>query len=78
MNATIAIESLGNTLGNKRAFAITAQNSEIVKGGGVNYSLTPTKNRYPHNAACATSLVAAPFGFLWLYHRNAETEETLP
>ena len=33
MNATIAIESLGNTLGNKRAFAITAQNSEIVGGG---------------------------------------------
>ena len=33
MNATIAIESLGNTLGNKRAFAIIAQNSEIVRGG---------------------------------------------
>ena len=32
MNATIAIESLGNTLGNKRAFAIIAQNSEIVRG----------------------------------------------
>jgi len=34
MNATIAIESLGNTLVNKRAFAITAQNGEIVRGGG--------------------------------------------
>ena len=33
MNATIAMESLGNTLGNKRAFAITAKNSEIVRGG---------------------------------------------
>ena len=59
MNATIAIESLGNTLGNKRAFAITAQNSEIVRGG-VNYSLTPTKNRYPHDAArAAFSVVCA-------------------
>jgi len=46
MNATIAIESLGNTLGNKRAFAITAQNGEIVGGGG-NYSLTLTDNYTP-------------------------------
>lgn len=35
MNATIAIESLGNTLGNKRAFAITVQKSLILQGGGV-------------------------------------------
>ena len=50
MNATIAIESLGNTLGNKRAFAITAQNGEIDRGG-VNYLVALADNHYSHSAA---------------------------
>ena len=49
MNATIAIESLGNTLGNKRAFAITAQNGEIDRG--VNYLVALADNHYSHSAA---------------------------
>ena len=43
---------------------ITAQNGEIAGGGGGNYTLNLARNRYSHNAACATSSVAAPLAFL--------------
>ena len=42
--------------------SITAQNGEIVRGGG-NYSLTLADNLYVHNAACAAFQVVAPLCF---------------
>ena len=81
MNRANAIESRADTLGNKCASAIIAQNSLILQGGG-NYKCRvesveckvkgcpdfttlsiPHDQFTAHNAACATSLVAAPLAF---------------